>query len=138
MRTGEGEGPGALPLHVPLLPHAVAHQGCTQGTPGTLGTPPTTAADVTHTLTTAPAVVSDTAWGSVPQEHARPGVRGRQGRPRWREGACICSRGTRLQMCVREGVWIALGSNDPQMALWAICSGSRTQDPDPRTLTPGS
>ena len=51
--------------------------------------------------------------------------------------ASMRGRGTRPRMRPGGGVWIALGSDDPRMALWAIRAGCR--DPmDPRILTPGS
>ena len=60
---------------------------------------------------------------------------GAQGMPRdeaCRGRASPRGRGTRPRGVARRGVWIALGSNDPRTALWAVRPGSR----DP--MTPGS
>ena len=93
-----------------------------QGTLGTLGYHGHPGTE--GRCTSPPARCSGATWGSAPQEPASWDARGRHGRPRWRAGASIHGRGTRPWMPLGWGVWIALGSNDLQQALWACCSGS--------------
>ena len=79
-----------------------------------------------------------TSWGSGSGRPPRP--RGRGGRVAAPSPVTTspASRRTAPAGCSREGVWIALGSNDHRTALRAVRPGSGIQDPGPRTRDPGS